>query len=162
MLTEHDLDAVLLSTWPSQHHEQVLQALETGIRSILCEKALATRERQAYEIWSAARATELASTAKSTNPWHLLRDIVPTNPFESLAKGDMLQVVFLALMVGIALTVLPRDRTRPFLDLSEILTEVFTMIVRWIVRCAPVGVPFEGSRRGTRDAIPRVRPDPRA
>lgn len=86
------------------------------------------------------RADQLASTAKSTNPWHLLRDIVPTNPFDALARADMLQVVFLALMVGIALTVMPRDRTRPFLELCELLTEVFTVIVRWIVRCAPVGV----------------------
>lgn len=89
---------------------------------------------------SAAKANELANTAKSTNPWHLVRDIVPTNPFESLAKGDMLQVVFLALMIGIALTIMPRERTRPFLELCETLTEVFTTIVRWIVRCAPLGV----------------------
>ena len=51
-----------------------------------------------------------------------IRDIVPTNPFKSLAEGDMLQVVFLALMVGIALTVLPRERTRPLLELCETLT----------------------------------------
>jgi xylose dehydrogenase (NAD/NADP) len=58
MLTEHDLDAVLLSTWPSQHHEQVLRALDAGIRSILCEKGLATRADHAYELWSAVRAAE--------------------------------------------------------------------------------------------------------
>lgn len=85
-------------------------------------------------------ATKLAGTAKSTDPWTLVRDMVPTNPFDALARTDMLQVVFLALMVGIALTVMPRERTRPFLDLCETLTEVFTTIVRWIVRCAPVGV----------------------
>ena len=51
----HGLDAVLLSTWPSQHHDQVLRVLDAGVRNILCEKALATTGRDAYELWSAAR-----------------------------------------------------------------------------------------------------------
>jgi predicted dehydrogenase len=51
----HDLDAVLLSTWPSQHHDQVLRALEAGVRNILCEKAIATTGRDAHEMWAAAR-----------------------------------------------------------------------------------------------------------
>jgi xylose dehydrogenase (NAD/NADP) len=55
MLREHDLDAVLLATWPAQHHEQVLRCLRAGVRNILCEKALATTSTQAHEIWSAAR-----------------------------------------------------------------------------------------------------------
>ncbi len=88
----------------------------------------------------AQRATELAGTAKSTNPWHLIRDIVPINPFEALAKGDMLQVVVFALLVGIALNLLPREKSRPVLDVVDALAEVFTSIVRWIIRAAPVGV----------------------
>ncbi len=55
MLREHDLDAVLLATWPAQHYEQVLRCLRAGVRNILCEKALATTSTQAHEIWSAAR-----------------------------------------------------------------------------------------------------------
>jgi predicted dehydrogenase len=51
----HDLDAVLLSTWPSQHHHQVLRVLEGGVRNILCEKALAKTGRDAYAMWAAAR-----------------------------------------------------------------------------------------------------------
>jgi Na+/H+-dicarboxylate symporter len=86
------------------------------------------------------KASELANTAKSTKAWDLIADIVPKNPFKALAEGEMLQVVFLALMIGIALTILPRERSRPLLELSETLTEVFTTIVRWIVRAAPVGV----------------------
>ncbi len=58
MLGEHDLDAVLLSTWPRQHHEQVLRSLRSGVRSILCENALATTSAHAYEIWAAARASQ--------------------------------------------------------------------------------------------------------
>ncbi len=55
MLREHQLDAVLLATWPSQHHEQLLRCLEAGVRNILCEKALAVSSTKALEIWSGAR-----------------------------------------------------------------------------------------------------------
>jgi predicted dehydrogenase len=53
----HDLDAVLLSTWPSQHRDQVLRAIGAGVRNILCEKALATTGPDAYEMWAAARGS---------------------------------------------------------------------------------------------------------
>ena len=108
-----------------------------GSRFISEESRRVILEKTASQV---AKATELATTAKSTKTWDLIRDIVPTNPFKSLAEGDMLQVVFLALLVGIALNILPRERARPILDLCESLTEVFTAIVRWIVRAAPVGV----------------------
>ena len=54
MIREHDLDAVLLATWPTQHREHVLGCLEAGVRSILCEKALATSGTEALEIRAAA------------------------------------------------------------------------------------------------------------
>ncbi|MFM9995494.1 MAG: dicarboxylate/amino acid:cation symporter [Phycisphaerales bacterium] len=85
-------------------------------------------------------AEELASKAKSTKPWDLVRDIMPTNPFKSLAEGDMLQVVVFALMLGIALALLPRERSRPVLEVVEGLAEAFTSIVRGIMRAAPIGV----------------------
>lgn len=90
----------------------------------------------------AQKATDLATTAKSTNPWDLVRAIVPTNPFKALAEGDkdMLPVVFLALMLGIALALLPRDKSRPVLEVVEGLAEAFTSIVRGIMRVAPIGV----------------------
>jgi predicted dehydrogenase len=55
MIREHDLDAVLLATWPVQHREQILGCLEEGVTSILCEKSLAVDAAEAMEIWKAAR-----------------------------------------------------------------------------------------------------------
>ncbi|MFV0334163.1 MAG: Gfo/Idh/MocA family protein [Tropicimonas sp.] len=49
-------DGVVLATWPAQHLEQVTQALDAGIRFILCEKALATSGADAAEIWRRAKA----------------------------------------------------------------------------------------------------------
>ena len=48
-------------------------------------------------------ASRIISTAKSTNPWDLAREAMPTNPFDALARADMLQVVVFALLLGIVL-----------------------------------------------------------
>jgi predicted dehydrogenase len=55
MLARHELDGVLLATWPNLHRDQVLGCLEAGVRAILCEKALALSGTEALEIWTAAR-----------------------------------------------------------------------------------------------------------
>ena len=55
MIREHELDGVLLATWPNLHREQVLGCLEAGVRAVLCEKALALDAAEALEIWTAAR-----------------------------------------------------------------------------------------------------------
>ncbi len=58
MIREHELDAVLIATWPNLHHEQVLGCLDAGVRNILCEKALALTGTEALELWSAASAAD--------------------------------------------------------------------------------------------------------
>ncbi len=54
MVREHELDGVILATWPNLHREQVLGCLKAGVRAILCEKALALNASEALDIWAAA------------------------------------------------------------------------------------------------------------
>ncbi len=54
MVGEHELDGVLLATWPAQHREHILGCLQAGVRYILCEKALTTSRAEALEILAAA------------------------------------------------------------------------------------------------------------
>jgi Na+/H+-dicarboxylate symporter len=82
----------------------------------------------------------LVTTAKSIRLWDLARDAVPTNPFDALARGDMLQVVVLALAAGIALSLLPRERSAPVYAAVQGLSDAFILIVRGLMHCAPVGV----------------------
>jgi proton glutamate symport protein len=101
------------------------------------EKLNATFNPESAE---AKKAAELQQTAKSTDPWNLLRDAMPTNPFKALAEGDMLQIVVFAVMLGVALALLPRAKTAPLLAVLEALSEGFIGIVRGIMRVAPVAV----------------------
>ena len=100
----------------------------------------ATRERLVAQMGSATNVGQIVATARSTNPWDLAVEAMPKNPFDAMARGDMLQVVVFALLLGVALALLPRERTRVVLEVAETLAEAFIMIVRGIMRCAPVGV----------------------
>ena len=51
MLRAETLDAVLLATWPNLHRSQIEFCLNSGIKQILCEKALAITGSEATEIW---------------------------------------------------------------------------------------------------------------
>jgi predicted dehydrogenase len=47
MLKHQNLDGVILCTWPNQHAEQIRICISSGIRNILCEKALVTSAAEA-------------------------------------------------------------------------------------------------------------------
>ena len=51
MIGSERLDGVLLATWCNQHREQIERCLDAGIRSILCEKALALTGAEALQIY---------------------------------------------------------------------------------------------------------------
>lgn len=72
--------------------------------------------------------------------WQVLLNIVPSNPFEALARGEMLQVVFFALVVGIALTLIPKDKARPIVVLCDGMTDVIIKLVHLVMLIAPYAV----------------------
>ena len=67
-----------------------------------------------------------------------LTHIVPANMFEAFAQGDILQVVFVAVLFGVALTGIGTSGG-PVVDLFERLSRVFFRIVALIMRVAPLG-----------------------
>lgn len=76
-----------------------------------------------------------------------LLGIVPTNPLAAMAEGDVLAVIFVALIVGIALSVLrgsDDERLNEFGRLlgraNDALVQVVFLIVRGVLEYAPVGV----------------------
>lgn len=66
--------------------------------------------------------------------------LVPTNPFEALATGNMLQIVFFALITGVALTLVPAAKAQPVIRFFDGFTEVLIRIVELVMLVAPYGV----------------------
>jgi len=70
----------------------------------------------------------------------ILFNIIPRNPFASMANMDMLQIIFFALFLGIALTVLTEEKRKPLLSVLESVNEAMVVIVGMIMKIAPYGV----------------------
>jgi len=64
--------------------------------------------------------------------------IVPSSVVDAFAKGDMLQVVFVAVLFGIALAFVGEDG-RAVMHLFEALSRVFFRIVAIVMMVAPIG-----------------------
>lgn len=66
-------------------------------------------------------------------------NIVPMNPIDALAKGNMLQVIFFAVMFGFALSSLG-ESGKPLLRFFELLGDVMIRMTNIVMMYAPVGV----------------------
>ena len=96
-----------------------------------------TRLLESYE-QEAMADIEIAS--KRPGVVETLERIVPRNPFESLTSGDMLQIIFFAIMFGIAATMIPGGKGKILIDFFEAVSGAMTQLVRMIMKIAPIGV----------------------
>nr|WP_246387598.1 dicarboxylate/amino acid:cation symporter [Chiayiivirga flava] len=71
-------------------------------------------------------------------PVQVLLDVVPANPFAALADGKILQVIFFAALVGIALVRLG-ERTAKLRALADEASETMIQITRFVLEFTPIG-----------------------
>lgn len=98
------------------------------------------RNQLAAEREGQAETSMAVAEERMPSGWDRLLDIVPRNPAEALAEGNMLQVVFLALAIGIALTLIPEERAKPVMRVCEGMTDVILALVRAVMQVAPYAV----------------------
>lgn len=66
-------------------------------------------------------------------------NIVPTNPFAALTEGNVLQIIFFAIFIGLAIT-LVGEKAKPVYAFFDGLAEIMYTITGIIMRVAPIGV----------------------
>ncbi|HEY6215062.1 MAG TPA: cation:dicarboxylase symporter family transporter, partial [Pyrinomonadaceae bacterium] len=107
------------------------------------ETSLALQQRYATD---ASKTVEAAKQASSVAPKPLMavvETIVPKNPFFAISgKEDpnMLHLMFFALVIGIAITLLPVTVTEPLLRVLEGIYEITAKIIEMIMKFAPYAV----------------------
>ena len=90
---------------------------------------------------TAAAKGETAESVKDRGPLQPLIDMVPDNFFGSASSNsNMLQLVFVSLLIGIALVQVKQEHRRPVLSLFEGLQAVVIKLVNMIMLLAPLGV----------------------
>lgn len=84
---------------------------------------------------------EAASAANERGPLQPLIDMVPDNLFGSAASnGNMLQIVFFSIFMGIALLHVGEVKSKPVLAVLEGVNEAIIQMVHLIMMIAPIGV----------------------
>jgi len=79
-----------------------------------------------------------ATSAEALTTTQFLLNIIPSTLVDAFAKGDILQVLFVSVLFGLALLYLG-ERGRPLLAFLEGLGEALFGVVRIVMRAAPVG-----------------------
>ncbi len=87
---------------------------------------------------NAKEVSAYAGQAKAQTLTDFLMHIIPTTVVDAFAKGDILEVVFVALLFGFALSA-AGPRGRPLLNLVESLTQVVFRVVGIVMKFAPIG-----------------------
>jgi len=96
--------------------------------------------QKTYETDASSR-TDTAQEVKERGPLQLFVDMVPSNFFEAASNNrNMLQVVFISMLIGIGLVQIPKKRSKPVLDIFEGLNDVIIKLVDIIMLIAPLGV----------------------
>lgn len=67
-------------------------------------------------------------------------ELVPSNPLQAGLERNMMQVVLLAVVLGIALTVLGGESARPISELLRATQAVSMVVVRWAMYLVPLAV----------------------
>jgi DAACS family dicarboxylate/amino acid:cation (Na+ or H+) symporter len=103
----------------------------------------------------ASTEVEKANKAKSATPdsplMQVVKTIVPTNPFAAVAgivageekqtdTPNMLHLMFFALIIGVAITLIPVEVTAPLLRGMEALYQITAKIIDIIMKFAPFAV----------------------
>jgi DAACS family dicarboxylate/amino acid:cation (Na+ or H+) symporter len=113
----------------------------TMVNTIRPGESLAPEVRASLLDEFAPSAAERVATAVQTKfGVQLLVEIVPRNPVRAAAEGDMLALIFVALIFGVALTRLPRDTAAPVLKVVEGVGQAVMVIVGIAMKLAPFGV----------------------
>ena len=82
----------------------------------------------------------VARAARAPSLTDQLVGIVPDNPIAALANAEMLQIIFFALMLGIAFTMLKPERSQPIVAAFARLNDAVVMLVHMAMKLAPYGV----------------------
>jgi aerobic C4-dicarboxylate transport protein len=86
----------------------------------------------------AKAVADYAGQAKAQSVTDFLMHIIPTTVVDAFAKGDILEVLLVALLFGFALSAVG-PRCKPLVDVFDALTHAVFGVVNILMRFAPIG-----------------------
>jgi dicarboxylate/amino acid:cation (Na+ or H+) symporter, DAACS family len=87
----------------------------------------------------AAPLIQQAAAKKLPSLIDLLLGIVPTNPIQALAEGNVMQIVIFAILFGVCLNMVG-PKARPLIEIFEIVAKAMFKMTAIVMELAPYGV----------------------
>jgi len=85
-------------------------------------------------------STDAAFTGKEAPPLsQVLIDIIPSNPIQSMANGDMLPVIFFSILIGVSMLLVGR-KAKSLVEGVEVANEIMMKMVNIVMAVAPYAV----------------------
>ncbi len=97
-------------------------------------------QEQLYKSYEAKAQVGLERLKQKPSTIQFLIDIVPSNPIQALAEGNMLQVIFLALLFGTVLTMIKKEKSTTLLSFLDAVNDAVIQVVHVAMKLAPLGV----------------------
>lgn len=89
----------------------------------------------------AANSVILAESQSSSAPLSFIEDIIPENLLAAASDNtNMLQVIFFALFLGVAMIMIPEEKAAPVQKFFVSLNEVVLQMIHIVMKAAPIGV----------------------
>lgn len=85
---------------------------------------------------------QVLSTFQSFSFTDFLTTLLPKNPFEAFAKGNVIQILSLSIFVGVAIATLNENKQKTTLNALSVLMSSFKTILRLPTQILPIGIFF--------------------
>lgn len=87
---------------------------------------------------SVASSTTVVPPVAPLSEW--MGALLPTNPVQAAATGEMLPLVLFALIFGFAITRLVKAQVRLMVEFFQAIVDAMLVIVEWVILLGPIGV----------------------
>lgn len=83
---------------------------------------------------------DLSKGVASMNIMDVFLNMFPKNPFASFAEANMLQIIFFAIFLGVAIVMVGGERMKKLNEVFHYIMEIMIEIIKMVMKVAPIGV----------------------
>lgn len=83
---------------------------------------------------------DLSKGVASMNIMDVFLNMFPKNPFASFAEANMLQIIFFAIFMGVAIVIVGGERMKKVNEVLHYIMEIMIEIIKMVMKVAPIGV----------------------
>ncbi len=86
------------------------------------------------------KSVPTADVGQIPDVWSIIKDMVPSNIFQSFSEANLIQIVLFAVLLGIVGLNLPADKKSKFQGGADFMADLMRRLVELILKASPVGL----------------------